>query len=92
MKNKFSILVLLEIGQNIKEAIFDLVKTINFLNTEIILLDNVGIGRENKELQDILNKYPAMIYVDVKNKSKNEAYNIGIQKTTGSYLTFIEQG
>ena len=44
MKNKFSILVLLEIGQNIKEAIFDLVKTINFLNTEIILLDNVGIG------------------------------------------------
>ncbi|MCI9087073.1 MAG: glycosyltransferase [Clostridia bacterium] len=92
MKNKFSILVLLETSENIKEAIFDLVKTINFLDTEIILLDNIGAKAENSELEETLLKYPAIVYIDAKNKNKSEAYNIGIQKATGNYITFIEQG
>ncbi len=92
MKNKFSVLVLLATSENIKEAIFDLVKTINLIDTEIILLDNIGVKEESKELATVLKEYPSIIYIDAKNKNKSEAYNIGIQKATGNYITFIEQG
>ena len=88
VENRFSILMLLETSEDIEDTISNLVKS----NIEIILLDNTEGNKAGKELEEVLVKYPTIIYVDAKNKSKNEAYNIGLKKATGDYISFAEQG
>ena len=80
VENKFSILMLLETSEDIEDTISNLVKS----NIEIILLNNTEGNKAGKELEEVLVKYPTVIYVDAKNKSKNEAYNIGLKKATGA--------
>lgn len=88
VEHRFSILMLLETSEDIEDTISNLVKS----NIEIILLDNTEGNKAGKELEEVLVKYPTVIYVDAKNKSKNEAYNIGLKKATGDYISFAEQG
>lgn len=92
MNKKFSILILFDVIEDVKETIKNLTKDICFSKTQIILLDNDAQEVKDEEIEKILNKYPEIIYIDVKDKNKSQAYNIGIKYATGEYISFIEQG
>lgn len=92
MKNKFSILIMINSKENLKETIDYFVKNKSFSKLEIILLDTVKEEYTDKNVEEILNKYDNFIYVNVKEKSNSAAYNEGIKYATGNYISFIEQG
>lgn len=92
MNKKLSILMLVETIENIKETIDNFMKNVNSSNVEVILLDNIAQDEESEELKDVLKEYHEIIYIDVKGKNQSEAYNIGIKKATGDFISFIDQG
>lgn len=93
MDNKFSILILFDKVELVKETILNLKKNMrNSSKIEIILLDNNEEGEKNEKLEELLIQYPNIVYVAANGKSKSEAYNIGIQYATGDFISFIEQG
>lgn len=92
MENKFSILVLINSKDNIKENISVFLKNKCFSKLEIILLDITQDNQVKKEIKQIIEGYNNFIYIDVRSKSESKAYNIGIEYATGNYISFIEQG
>ena len=85
MKNIFSIVILMKNPENIKEVIK--ISKVNYSNQiEIILLD-----LSKKIQKDTIEKYKNIHYIEVKG-NKSEAYNIGLNKAKGNYITFIEDG
>lgn len=92
MENKFSILVLINSKDNIKENISIFLKNKCFSKLEIILLDITQDNRVKKEIKQTIEGYNNFVYIDVRSKSESKAYNIGIEYATGNYISFIEQG
>ncbi len=88
MKNKFSVIVLIKNIGNLKKNFKNIRKTFNS-TVEIILIDNSN-EKNCEEIQQFLQKYENIVYVDACGKKPSEGYNIGLKKAIGDYITFIE--
>ncbi len=88
MKNKFSVVVLIENAENLNKFLKNL-KSDFSSNMEIILVD-ISAEIESEKVKILLDKYKNIIYIKACRKNKNEGYNIALKKVTGNYITFIE--
>ena len=88
MKDRFSIVLLMENPNNIEKVLKTSKDTFSS-KIEIILLD-FSNKVDDEKVKEALEKYKNIIYVEAKGKSKSEGYNIGIKKATGNYISFIE--
>ena len=89
MKDRFSIVLLMENPNNIEKVLKTSKDTFSS-KIEIILLD-FSNKVDDEKVKEALEKYKNIIYVEAKGKSKSEGYNIGIKKATGNYISFIEK-
>ena len=89
MEPEISILVLFNDIKTVKDLLVNIKENSYFSKIEIILLDQTQ--EDNLEVKEILNRNSNVIYIEVKEKNKAEAYNIGLENATGKYISFIEQ-
>ena len=89
MEPEISILIRVSDITSVKNLMENIKKNSNFSKIEVILLDQTQ--EENSKAKEALNENQNMIYIEAKEKNKAEAYNMGLEKATGEYITFIEQ-
>lgn len=88
MKPEISIIVLFHAIDVVKKLIANIEKNSYFSTIELVLLDQ---SEEEFDVKEILRHNIDVIYIETKEKSKVEAYNIGLENATGKYISFIEQ-
>ena len=90
MNQKISIIVLLKNQKEYLEQCLESIVKQSYSNFEVLLLNN-GLGTNIKEIcLSYLEKDHRFSYLEINANNRSSAYNVGIHKSTGEYLTFID--
>ena len=90
MNQKISIIVLLKNQREYIEQCLESIVKQSYSNFEVLLLNN-GLGTNIKEIcLSYLEKDYRFSYLEINANNRSSAYNVGIHKSTGEYLTFID--
>lgn len=74
----------------LKNALKSLVNQ-SYTNVEIIVVDDNADVQWNEKVEKIVGEFPQVIYIkNEENKGSAKTRNIGIEKATGEYVTFLD--
>ncbi|MEG0643131.1 MAG: glycosyltransferase family 2 protein [Clostridia bacterium] len=89
-KNKVSIVLPVYNRESTLESCINSIVNQTYKNIEIIIVDDGSTDKSH----DIINKFKKIdnriIYIYTKNKGVSNARNIGINKSSGEYITFVD--
>ena len=86
---KITVIVYGNIVEEIEQTILSVKNNSKWDETEIILMN---YDEKDEELEKLCEKYTNVTHILVEDKNKAEAFNIGLSKAKGEYVTFIDQG
>ena len=90
MKNKISIIIPVYNVKNYLKKCLDSVINQTYKNIEIILINDGSNDGSEKICYEYAKKYKEIVYISSENKGVSHARNIGIKRSTGEYIGFVD--
>lgn len=86
-----SIIIPIYNGENYIDKSLNTILNQTYKNIEVILIDDESKDNSSKILQEYSKKYKFIKVITQKNSGQAIARNNGIKKSTGDYITFVDQ-
>ena len=90
MNNKVSLIIPIYNSQDFLERCLDSVCNQTYSNYEVILIDDGSTDNSTKICKNYCSKYKFVKYFKIKNAGVSNARNVGISKSSGNYITFVD--
>lgn len=90
MKEKISVIVPLYNAENYLKRCIDSIINQTYQNLEIILINDGSTDNTLEIINEYAQKKDTIIVIDKKNSGVSDSRNLGIEKSTGEYITFID--
>lgn len=87
---KFSFIIPVYNGERYLKKCIDSILEQNFLNTEIIIINDGSTDNTDKIINSAYHSDKRVIYKRIKNSGVSAARNIGIENSTGEYILFVD--
>ena len=90
MTEKITVIVPVYNVENYLEKCLDSLINQTYKNLEIIVINDGSTDNSGKICQEYAQKDNRIVYIEKENGGLSEARNVGLDKMTGSYVTFID--